>query len=468
MYERTGYDWRSVGQLLNNDPIPGSPDELERIASGFRHQADNLGRAAGNLRLLQNRDDTCSEAVTKIMTKASDTAASLDAVKQRYETIGRALEGYAPELREAQRMSIEAVTKASEASRRKQAAAARVESARWRFVSFDEQVRNEAQEDYYRSKADYEHATGDVAGAQALLREAISKRDGAGNQAASQLKDDISSGELNDTVWDHIQVIGDAVVEVGQFLWDNLDIIASIVSVAAAFFPVLAPVALALRVLTYVKMGVELLGGAIEGFKTGNWNNAIKAGITIGTTLLFAKFGPQLMDKAGRAGSKFVTKTVDAKNYLLKHTTDGKVATALLAAEKNKVPVAQIFQVARTNPVVAPYREGANLSAAFHLAQNPGVRGSAHELTALIKLSPSGDMRNVMPALKEVERIMNKVPISDAARDSMAHFADKTLREGVHQVPDAVDKIADMLFPAPKEQEVAGTCSTYRVTGGGR
>ena len=49
MYERTGYDWRSVGQLLNNDPIPGSPDELERIA-GPRFPVAQLpaGRSASS------------------------------------------------------------------------------------------------------------------------------------------------------------------------------------------------------------------------------------------------------------------------------------------------------------------------------------------------------------------------------------------------------------------------------------
>lgn len=434
MYERTGYDWRSVGQLLNNDPIPGSPDELERIASGFRHQADNLGRAAGNLRLLQNRDDTCSEAVTKIMTKASDTAASLDAVRERYETISAALGGYAPELREAQRISIEAVTRATDAARRKRAAASAVEEARWRFVNVDEQVRNQAQEDYYSNKAAYEHADGDVASAQALLRQAISQRDAAGNTAQSRIKGEISSSPLNDTVLDHLEVVARVVTKAAKWVWDHIDIICIVLDVLAVVLAltgigapiaglimVVSKAAKVAHVLAKIKSAVTLFGQVVTGVRTGNWGSVAATVGMAGLSFLIGKGASKLGDKA----ASFTKKVIDGRNLRITNRTDYVARQIHNQAVLSTGSWTQVQQKIASNAVLPAYHAGTPTVSALLSSNN--VAAASNEtirtVSGSLALLKGGDFARVSSYADELTRLAHKATTSDATRDMIANIA---------------------------------------------
>ena len=129
MYERNDRSWHPLDQ--SGDPIPGNPGELESNAAILRSNAGNLGRAVENLRRLRNADNTCSDTVTKIMTLADSTATTLDQVRVRYGTIADALDSYAPQLRAAQRKSLEALEAATSAIQRENEARRRAESAYW-------------------------------------------------------------------------------------------------------------------------------------------------------------------------------------------------------------------------------------------------------------------------------------------------------------------------------------------------
>lgn len=468
MYERNGYDWKVLGTAWGGDPIPGSPDVLVECAASFSSSAGNLGRAVDNLTRLQSTDDTCSEAVAAIMAKAVATAGTLAQVRLRYDTISQALTSYAPELREAQRMSVQAVTQATEAVRRRNAAKARNDDARLRSLTVDQAARDAAMEDYYSSKADFEYADGDVQSAKALLSQAISKRNEAGTSAKNTIKGNIDGSSLNDTVGDYLSAawekISTFVTDMATWIWDHIDEISLVLTILGAVFPPLAAVAAAARLLTYVKLGVNLLQGVATGIRTGNWNDAIKAGITIGITLVTLKAGSWLSGKA----KGWVTRTVNTHNYNLRVDTQGKVNVILDKTLRN-VEFKQLKAVVAENRVLPWYHPGSSTVLNLQTSLNPAAKESWQQVNGALSLMKGSDYKVIQATVQQLDDLASKAPISAEATDAMAKYAGQAAERAVQEGAGYVKSHLDSWFPspaheAPGDQTASAQGSTrYRV-----
>ena len=375
MYERNGYDWGSLGTSWGSDPIPGSPEVLEGVAATYGSSAENLGRAAENLKRLRSGDQTRSEAVEKIMEKALATSGTLLQVQSRYHTISRALNAYAPELREAQRLSIEAAEAAGPAARRRATARTDNEQARWRTVTFDQGARDQALEDYHRTKSEYLAADAEVNAARAKLDAAIKKRNAAGDKAKNDIGDALKDSPLNDSIGDYLSAAWETIKKVTgavlEWLWDHIDeicLVIDILSVILALTGVGGPVAAALQVLSKaakvahvlanIKQGIQLVDYGLQGLRTGNWGPLVSAVVAIGIGKVLGKgIGGKVkgLAKSGAArhSLKVSQKTVAASNKVLKETIrTGNPASTIIAKRTATLPT---YHPGAPTVVTVPY-----------------------------------------------------------------------------------------------------------------
>lgn len=315
MYERCQYDWTP---LCAGDPIPGSPDVLDRSAATFRTNAANIGQAIANLARLDCREENYSVAILKIMEKADSVAISLTEVQERYRTLSTEVTGYATTLRQSQATSLRALERATEAARRKNEAWRRIAAAQPGTLSIDQAVRDQAVYDHNRAVTDLRGANGEVASARALLQAAIQERDAAAEKAASRIHEEIDSSSINDTVSDHVAnvigTIGTWVATGLKWIWDHIDTICLVLDVislvllatgvaapAGAFLKGLTLTVSALskgaKVLQLVKKSAYFGSSIAEAQRTGQWGPVVSAG------------GSLAIAGVGFAGGKFLNAT---------------------------------------------------------------------------------------------------------------------------------------------------------------
>lgn len=421
MYERTGYDWGSLGSAWGSDPVPGSPEVLENVAATYSASAENLARAAENLRQLRSGEQTRSDAVEKIMEKAVATAGTLDQVQSRYRTVSRVLNTYAPELREAQRMSLEAVEQAGPAVRRREAARVANEQARWRTVTVDQATRDQAMEDYHRTKSAYLAADAELNEARAKLDAAIKKRNAAGERAKQDVGDAIAGSPLNDSIGDYLSAAWEAIKKVTgavlEWLWEHIDeicLVLDILSVVLALTGVGGPVAAALQlvskaarvahVLARIKQGIQLVDFGLHGLRTGDWNNFAAAAAGLGLGILGGKV-------LGKAAGKFSVKNKFsslASSRALDHRltvkvkTDKAVSGVFTETLKNNVPREQIIKKVADGAPLPHYFKAAptvakmaGSSNEFAAAASPYVQGAA-------SLMKGGDYSRISPYMNQL------------------------------------------------------------------
>lgn len=95
-------DW---SPLAGRDPVPGEPDQVEELGGHYQRVASAISDAATKLRQIAERQDMQSEAVDAFRGTAREVADDISRAHERYDGVGRALIGYAPELRDAQSRS---------------------------------------------------------------------------------------------------------------------------------------------------------------------------------------------------------------------------------------------------------------------------------------------------------------------------------------------------------------------------
>lgn len=438
MYERSGYDWGSLGTWWGSDPIPGSPDVLERCAADYRSSEQNLARAVENLRNLRSTDQTRSEAVEKIMASAAATAGSLDQVRERYDTISRALTGYAPELREAQSMSIRAVNQASVAAKSRAAALQRNDAARFRSVTVDQAVRDQALAEYHQSKADYLRADVDVESAKTLLAQAIARRDKAGESAKSLIAGEINGSSLNDTVGDYFsaawEAIKKATASMLKFIWEHIDeicLVLDILSVVLALTGVGGPVAALLQVvskaarvahlISKIKTGVQLLYAAYTGFTTGDWGKFVGQALTLGMNYGIGK----VLGKAGGKVGKWVQTRIDFKNAKLITKTTSVSDKVLRGTIDNGNPVSTIIKKMQAGTALQAYHPAAPSMAKLFASNNFAAQAVAPKVQAALSLMKGTDYAKVSPYVAQLTKLAGKSTISDALAPKLVAIGSK-------------------------------------------
>ena len=95
-------DWSPLACI---DPVPGDPDRVEWLGKHYRQVAWAISDTARKLRQIADHQDMQSEAVEAFRNIAREVANDINRAHERYDGVGRALVGYAPELRDAQSAS---------------------------------------------------------------------------------------------------------------------------------------------------------------------------------------------------------------------------------------------------------------------------------------------------------------------------------------------------------------------------
>ena len=105
-----GYQWQPLG--LATDPVPGDPQAISAEAAHLASVATTItGQVAAMHKIASENTETGQHAET-IRASARRQASSLQAVAVRYSRVSSALSGWAPELEQAQALSIRALNEA--------------------------------------------------------------------------------------------------------------------------------------------------------------------------------------------------------------------------------------------------------------------------------------------------------------------------------------------------------------------
>lgn len=105
-----GYQWQPLG--LGTDPVPGDPEAVSREAARLALMARMITGQIAALRKIASDNTEIGQHAEKIRSTALSLAGSLQAVAARYTRVSSALHGWAPELDQAQALSLRALNDA--------------------------------------------------------------------------------------------------------------------------------------------------------------------------------------------------------------------------------------------------------------------------------------------------------------------------------------------------------------------
>ncbi|MGH3871889.1 MAG: DUF6531 domain-containing protein [Pseudonocardiaceae bacterium] len=245
-------DW---APLTGADPVPGDPDEIERVARSLVDMAQEITRQAGNLRTLSTAEGWDADAGRTFADSARDLAGQLTKAHGRYATAGGALQRYAPELRHAQSVADDALADAKAAQHTVNANQPSIHPLA------GPPTPEEATAQRHRQYA-YDEGISALHAAQRKLTEATQHRDEHAGRATRAINDSIDDDGLKDSRWDkfknwvheHADLLK-AIAEIAQIVATVLGTLALIVS----FIPVLNFLTPALLVLATLASGVALV-----------------------------------------------------------------------------------------------------------------------------------------------------------------------------------------------------------------
>ena len=258
--------------LADSDPVPGDPDRVEQLGRHYQRVAAAIGDAASKLRRIAEQQEMRSEAVAVFRERAREVADDISRAHERYDGVGRALSGYAPELREAQFESVAALVQARRAEedvvtahRLAQAAQVRLDAAPVGTDSLADQG------GYRRALAAAEVARDDLAAARCRLSRAMECRDAAAWRALRLVEDVKDSGGLNDSWWDNW---GAKVVHVIVKVADVVAVVAGVLALVVGWIPVVGQaLAAILGAVALVASLVSLLGNlTLVATGDGEWS----------------------------------------------------------------------------------------------------------------------------------------------------------------------------------------------------
>lgn len=455
-------DWTPLGVLW--DPVPGDPGHVGRESATMRRSAEAMKSAADNLRRLE-APTTCSEAVTKVLKESSKAATLLSEAGTRYDAAASALSTYAPTLRWAQEESLAALHQAAPARASEAAAYKKSVALYWQArTSIDSAERDHLVTEYHRAKAKRDQASSTLNAAKARLHAAIEARDAAANTAASSIDAASNGGTINDSAWDKfadfVKPLVDLVDTVAQWIWEHIDEIALVLTIAAialAWVPglnvVLAALAVGARVLSIAKAGFAVVTSTAEAMKTGNWGPAVLAAAMFGLSFVGGKRPATLASKVGAAAGKKVTagvtKALRAWNTHLKTGAQARLnhlQHLVIKSQGGNDVIARALNAARTTPY---YHRAAGLVDDMHRAANDGVRTLARDADAILATVKGSDYsKAIKEAAEDLAKFGKHHDISESmikeVSDDIGKAAAVAAEEGVERLQDmAEDKIEE-------------------------
>jgi hypothetical protein len=271
---RRPHDW---SPLAGSDPVPGDPDEVERIGNRYADTARALRDQAARLRALARDDGWDSEAAGEWRHQGREVARKLQQVEERYDTAGRALRTYAGELRTAQSTADRALDLAQDAERRTRAAerALRAEARRHASAPPDTPPPDTSHLDRQVSQAG-----DDLTRARRLLAAAEAARDRAASAAATAIgdvteHDGVDDGRfagIRDWVGDRVEWLDRNLATITEWA-SNIAAALGVLALAVGWIPVIGQIAAAVLTGIAALASVVALAGslvlALQG--RGSW-----------------------------------------------------------------------------------------------------------------------------------------------------------------------------------------------------
>jgi len=262
-------DW---SPLAGSDPVPGDPDRVEQLGRHYRRVAQAINDAAAKLRRIADHQDMQSDAVEAFRATAREVADDITRAHERYDGVGQALIGYAPELRDAQSESAAALVQAKQAEADELTANRLASAAQGRIdAAPDGTDTTTDQGSHRRALAAADAATDARAAAQRRLDQATDARDTAAQRASSLIHEVKDSGDLNDSWWDNW---GAKVVKWIVKIADVVAVVAGVLALLVGWIPIIGQaLAAVLGTIALVASLVSLLGNiALAATGQGEWS----------------------------------------------------------------------------------------------------------------------------------------------------------------------------------------------------
>ena len=245
-----GYQWEPLG--LDSDPVPGDPGRISEEAAHLASVAKQISQQVARLHKLAagGADGALKgEYADKIHSSAGDLAGELDKVVGRYQKVSAALNGWIPDLEQAQKMSLQALNDAEGPAKKLSQTVA---------LPSGDNLTAQQKQDVANYHTAMKQAQGALETAKALLGKATSLRDSSGKHY-SGLIHSASDDSMKDSWWDSFKEWVSQHAWIIKDICTVLEIVATVLAIVALFIPGLDIVAALLWV------GFALTAAALTG-----------------------------------------------------------------------------------------------------------------------------------------------------------------------------------------------------------
>ncbi len=193
MARPAGYQWEPLG--WDTDPVPGDPQVILAEAAHLVNVARQVTDQVAALQKIAAEGIQIGRTPDAIRSSAGTLAGQLGKVAGRYEKVAAALRGWAPELEQAQRLSVQALNQAE------------VPYAKLRqqvILPSGPDLTTAQKQEVTAHDAAMRLAQDELSAARALLARAITLRDTQAAYYKAKI-DGASNGALADSWWDHVE-----------------------------------------------------------------------------------------------------------------------------------------------------------------------------------------------------------------------------------------------------------------------
>lgn len=375
-----GYQWQPLG--LDTDPVPGDPQAITAEAARLASVATTIADQVAAMRKIASDNTEQGQHAATIRTTALSLAGSLQSAATRYHKVSSALSGWAPELEQAQALSVRALNEA-------EAPYARLHQTAILPAGLNLTTAQKQEVADYNTAV--QRAQDQLDAAKALLTRATTLRDTQASYYAAKINQ-----ASNDSLTDHESWWGNLVDDVdhwvGNVAWAIKDVctvlevaatIAGILAfVIAQFIPGLGELVDVLVLGAFIATAVAASGRALLAI-TGNgaWRDFAFDAIALasfGTGRWAGSIAARMLPAVERAAQSAYTAELvtDIANDTPRAAMLGK-----WAAQFGSDPVRMANQVARSAPSLA---NGAELSGLAKIMANLGAVGGEESTYARI------------------------------------------------------------------------------------
>jgi hypothetical protein len=223
-----GYQWEPLG--LDSDPVPGDPGRISEEAAHLASVAKQISQQVARLHKLAagGADGALKgEYADKIHSSAGDLAGELDKVVGRYHKVSGALNGWIPDLEQAQKMSLQALNDAEGPAKKLNQSVA---------LPSGDNLTAQQKQDVANYHTAMKQAQGALATAKALLGKATSLRDSSGKHYAGLIHS-ASDDSMKDSWWDSFKEWVSQHAWIIKDICTALEVVATVLAIIALFIP---------------------------------------------------------------------------------------------------------------------------------------------------------------------------------------------------------------------------------------